>query len=183
MNEYRYTPRPKNRRAYVLCITLVLLGILAFVLAGMFESYVGSIRMGAVITVVAGLFLGIKFIFHTNTYVLMLTDRGVPYFLVMQAQGRRESLVCQLPLRRIQEVRTLCRGKDKTPRGRYFSYVATMGLKEDQLITAQGDDGKLLQVKIEADEEFLAELRARLAVLKIRKAAPAEPAEETPENT
>lgn len=170
MNEYRYTPRPKNRNAQILCILLVALGVLAFILAGYFPNYVGSVRMAALILVVVGLFLGIKFIFSTNTYILMRTDKGACYFLVEQAQGKRSSLVCQLPLRRITEVREMRRGRDKTPKGRLFSYVATLGLQEYQLLTAEGDDGKPVQVKLEADEAFFSELKRWLS--DCRTAAP-----------
>ena len=164
MNEYRYTPVAKNRHARILSVALTLAGILTFVLFGYLPCYVGVLRVASILLVVSGIFIAAKFVFTERSYALMTAEDGVSYFLVEEVQGKRNTLLCQIPLARIKEVRSV-RAGEKLPNGRCFTYVATFGLREYQLVIATADDRRTLVVKIEADETFLTEFSGRLAAL------------------
>ena len=165
IEELRYTPQPKNRRAHALAIILVLLGVATFVLAGALSRYGALLQIAAIIAAVSGIFVAMKYIFLVNTYVLMTAEDGTAFFLVEQMQGQRKSTVCQLPAARILGIRELTDKKEgDAMRGRCFSYVATLGGKTFQIITARGDDGGTVYIKIEADAGFVAAFRARFAM-------------------
>ncbi len=159
--ELRYAPRPQNRRASILWIGLFSLSVLAFAASFALPAYGGTVQMASVIGIVMGLFIAYRFSFSSYTYVLThLGDKGL-YFLVEQQQGKRSTLICELPLKRIRSV-TALDGDGKTVRGKCFSCVTTMGGSKYQLVRAMGEKEDVL-VKIEADEAFLAAFRTLLA--------------------
>jgi len=157
--DLRYTPKPKNRRAYVLAAVPTLLGVLLFVLAPLLPAGVGVLQMVSLLFVVGGIYLATKYIFFTNTYVLMTTEKGESFFLVEQAQGRRKSTVCQLPFERIIALHPTA---EKAEGKSVYAYLATPGTKECQLIVARDESGSAVYIKIEADEAFFSALQVRL---------------------
>ena len=169
--EIRYTPHGKNRKAWCWSIGLMLLGAATFAFSYMAESYRGGIQMAALLLIVCGLFFLLKYIYITTTYVLGVTEAGTPYFLVEQMQGKRISTVYQVSLRRVFSIRKWEFGKGSAPRGRYYSYVATPGRRDYQVITARASNGAHEYVKIEADEAFYAAFCRRLAALRAEESA------------
>lgn len=160
--DIRYTPRAKNKKV-CLWVALLFTATAAVALTLPFlPAYRGACGMAALILAVAGIFLAVKYLLTYHTYILTVAN-GVPMFLVEETQGKRSSLVCQIPLDRVLSVKTVRSRQDKAPVGRYYSFMATFGAEEYHLITARGEDGHAtLQVKIEADAAFLAALRKRI---------------------
>ena len=161
MEEKRFTPRPKNKVAPICAMAFVVCGLALFlVLPRFITQYAAPVQLAAVMVLVIGIFIAMKYCFVSNTYVLMEGENGRPWFLVEQKQGRRVSTVCQLPVSRLLAIEEYHRG-DAAPKttGQTFSYIATMNGPEYQFLRARGDKGELL-IKIEADADFLAALRA-----------------------
>lgn len=161
MEEKRYTPRPKNKTAPICAITFAVVGLVLFlVLPRFITRYAAPAQLAAVMLLVIGIFIAMKYCFVSNTYVLMEGENGRPWFLVEQKQGKRISTVCQLPVSRLLAIEEYHRGEavPKTA-GQTFSYIATMNGPEYQFLRARGEKGELL-IKIEADADFLAALRA-----------------------
>ncbi len=177
-NEIRYSPKPKNRRAQILWISLLVLSLAAFFLSFLLPAYGGAVQMGGLVGVVIALFLAYKFSLSSYTYVLMPIEGKGLCFLIEQWQGRRMTLVCHLPLWRVHSVTDLA-GEDKNIRGRYFTCIATMGGGDYQLVRAAGAKEDIL-VKIEADETFLAAFRTLLASVRAARAEAAEQNEDAP---
>ena len=161
MEEKRYTPRPKNKTAPICAITFAVVGLVLFlVLPRFITRYAAPAQLAAVMLLVIGIFIARKYCFVSNTYVLMEGENGRPWFLVEQKQGKRISTVCQLPVSRLLAIEEYHRGEavPKTA-GQTFSYIATMNGPEYQFLRARGEKGELL-IKIEANADFLAALRA-----------------------
>lgn len=161
MEEKRFTPRPKNKVAPICALAFVVCGLALFLILPRFiTQYAAPVQLAAVMVLVIGIFIAMKYCFVSNTYVLMEGENGRPWFLVEQKQGRRVSTVCQLPVSRLLSIEE-CRRGQPAPKviGQTFSYIATMNGPEYQYLRARGDKGELL-IKIEADADFLAALRA-----------------------
>ncbi len=165
--EMRYTPRPSNRRASILWIGLFSLSVAAFTISFALPSYGGTVQMAALIGLVIAIFIAYKFAFSVYTYILTPLEGKGFYFLIEQTQGKRTTLVCELPLRRIRSLTDLC-GEDKNIRGRYFTCIATMGGGRYQLVRAVGSKEDIL-VKIEADEAFVTAFRTLLSAVQTER--------------
>ena len=168
--ELRYTPQPQNRRASILWIGLFSLSVLAFAASFALPDYGGTVQMASVIGVVIAIFVAYKFCFSTYTYILTSLEGKGLYFLIEQTQGKRTSLICEIPLYRILSVTELI-GAEKSVRGRYFTCVTTMGGGRYQLVRAMGKKEDIL-VKIEADEAFLAAFRTLLTSVQAARKEP-----------
>jgi hypothetical protein len=156
-----YSPRPVNQRAKGLVVLLSAAALILFVLASRIPTYGGTIQLVCLFSIVYALFVASRFLFVSYTYSIYTNEKGIPYFLIEEKQGKRSSLVCQLPLRRIREIKPLSEAKEEV-RGRYYTYVATMGGGDYQIVVADGEKGRV-GIKIEADATFLAAFRDALA--------------------
>ena len=156
-----HSPRPANNRAKILVVTLFVAAILGFIVSFWIPNYGGTIQLVCLFVLVYALFVASRFLFVSYTYSLYVNDKGVTYFLIEEKQGKRSSLVCQLPLARVLGVKPFSPSAEEA-RGRYYTYVVTMGGGDYQMVTVEGERGKAA-IKIEADAEFLAALRKALS--------------------
>lgn len=154
-------PRAKNHNALFLEIGLAVAGIALFITAPLFMSqYVFGGQLAAMLMLVMAIVFLFKYQLNKNEYLLAPGQNGGTVFLIRQKQGKQEKTVCQLPLARILTIDEVSPGhpapavdsKDD------FTYIATLGAKEYQILRTRGARG-LLTVKIEADEAFMAVLR------------------------
>lgn len=163
-----YTPRAVNRRAGWAVGILLGLAAVVFALSLFFSEYGGTLQLVSLFMIVYALFLASKFLFVSNAYSLYTKENGVRFFLIEQKQGRRSTLVCQLPLYRIRSVLPFAEAKEEA-RGRYYTYVASMSGGNYQMLVVDGEKGSV-GIKIEASPEFVAALHVALA----EKQAPSE---------
>ncbi len=156
-----HSPKPANHRAKLLTAGLMLAAIIGFVASFWIPDYGGTVQLVCLFLVVYALFVASRFLFVSYTYSLFRNERGTTYFLIEEKQGKRSSLVCQLPLSRIHGIKPFSDAKEEA-RGRYYTYVATMGGGEYQMLIVEGERGKAA-IKIEASADFLASFQSALA--------------------
>ncbi len=156
-----YSPRPANQRAKALVATLFGASLAGFIASSRIPNYGGTVQLFCLALLVYALFVASRFLFVSYTYSIYTNDKGVTYFLIEEKQGKRSSLVCQLPFSRIRSVKPLAEAKEEM-RGRYYTYVATMSGGNYYVIAVDGETGRG-GIKIEADAPFLATFREALA--------------------
>lgn len=167
-----YSPKAANRRAQLITFGLSALALIGFVTSFLLPTYGGTVQLLCLFLLVYAIFVASRFLFVSYTYSLFRNERGTVYFLIEERQGKRSSLVCQLPLSRIHAVKPIAEAKEEA-RGRYYTYVATMGGGRYYMVSVEGERGRAA-VKIEPDDAFLAAFRECLA----KKDAPPAEAEE-----
>lgn len=160
-NNVSYSPRSANNRAKILVIGLLAAALIAFIASFYIPTYGGTVQLCCLFAIVYALFVASRFLFVSYTYSLYTNDRGIRYFLIEEKQGKRSSLVCQLPLSRVHAVKPLSEAGEET-RGRYYTYVATMGGGDYQIVVVDGEKGRV-GIKIEANTAFLTALREAIA--------------------
>ena len=156
-----YTPCAVNARAKGAVGMLSASAALGFGLSFLLGEYGGIIQLCALAAIVYALYIASRFLFVSYTYSLFKNEKGTTYFLIEEKQGKRTSLVCQLPLERIYAVKPFPEAKGEAG-GRYYTYVATMSGGEYQVVLARGETGKA-GIKIEADAAFLAAFQKALS--------------------
>lgn len=155
------SPKPTNSRAKCLTFGLSAVAVCGFFASFWLPTYGGTVQLVCLFSLVYALFVASRFLFVSYTYSLFCNERGITYFLIEEKQGKRTSLVCQLPLSRIRAVKPLSDAREQT-RERYYTYVATMGGGEYQMVVAEGEKGSV-GIKIEASTDFLAAFQRALA--------------------
>ncbi len=161
--EIRYTPAPRDRRATVLSLSLFFAALVLFLVTGVMPLYGGLLQLMAICLLVPALFVAYKFVLTSYTYILTDTEQGRPSLLIEQGQGRRKSLLCHLPLSAI--LRIVEEGQ-ALPRGKAYTYVASLGGGTYQYISAR-QDGLPILLKLEMNAAFLEALRIRAAAARI----------------
>ncbi len=152
-----YTPRPANGRAKTVVLALALAAVAVYIVSLISPAYKGLLLMGALLVTVAAIFLAYRYLFSTYTYRVFYTEDGVGYFLVEQGQGRRTSLVAQLPLHTLISLSPY--DKNSIPRGKFFAFCATLSGGDYQILHAR-EAGQDTVIKLEADTAFCASLNA-----------------------
>ena len=155
------SPRPANQRAKVLVIALFALALVGFAASFFLPDYGGTVQLLCLFVIVYALFVASRFLFVSYVYSIDTDEKGITRLLIEEKQGKRTSLVCHLPLRRIHAIKPFSEAKEES-RDRYYTYVATMGGGNYQLVIAEGERGRV-GIKIEASEEFAAALREAIA--------------------
>lgn len=155
-NAIRYTPRAVNRHAYLAIVLVVLAAVVCFSIAGFAAGYKGLLQLLSMMLLVVAIFIASKYIFVSYEYIITQEGEDPAYFLIEERQGKRTSLVCQIPLRYILSVTPWDR---KTcPAGRFSTFTASMDGGSYSTVHAR-EAGQDIVVKIEADDAFLAALR------------------------
>ena len=180
MMEYRYRPRPANKRAIYLATVL---GIAAILLLGMSMLDLVLARSvwqcGFLVLAVATLYILLRYVL--SSYLYTVTDApGMPMLIVRQVQGRRLSIHCRLALvniLRIVEVEDAeseegqhALAEFRAERVRY-SYLATMGNVPTQIVYGR-EGGQRFAIRLEANRAFTDMLLAETE--RARQNAPAE---------
>lgn len=169
IREFSARVKQSNNNARVLFFSL--LGASAAAVVGYMLSpvYNGVIGMGALILIVATVFVYTKFLSSVFFYDITFDYRGEPIFVVRQVTGRRQSTLARVGLRDIREVKMESaaeRKAHKTPVGyRKYTYFPTLGPAESCRLTVIGPYEKS-EVLIECTPEFAEMLReySRLAL-------------------
>ena len=151
MNDEKYTPHPANGRAKVTVLTLVLAAVVLYVVSVAVSAYKGILLMGTLLVATAAIFLAYRYLFSTYIYRVFYADDGVGYFLVEQGQGRRLSLVAQIPLHAVISLSPY--DKHKMPRGKFFAFCATLSGGDYQILHAR-ESGQNTVIKLEMSEAF-----------------------------
>lgn len=158
-----YTPKAKNRSATALILILTLAAVICFLMSAALSLYRGMVQLLALLLAVSAIFVAVKYVLVTHTYSVFPGQGDVPpCFLVEQAQGRRTSLVCRIPLRGILSVEPY---KGGSYSGRCYIYTATMRGGAYQILRAR-EAGHEFCVKLEADEDFMRLLLQKIAEAK-----------------
>lgn len=156
-----YSPRPANNRAKGLVVALFGAAVAGFAASFRIPDYGGIVQLFCLFLVVYALYVASRFLFVSYTYSIYKNDKGVPYFLIEEKQGKRSSLVCQLPFSRIHTVKPISESKAETS-GRYYTYAATMSGGDYYIVVVDGERGRV-GIKIEPDDAFLTALCETIA--------------------
>lgn len=152
-----YTPRAVNGRAKTVVLLLVLAALALYIVSVAASAYKGILLMGALLVVTAAIFLAYRYLFSAYTYRIFYTEDGMGYFLVEQGQGKRLTLVAQLPLRCVISLAPY--DKNNIPHGKFFAFCATLSGGEYQILHAR-EASQSTVIKLEADTAFFAALTA-----------------------
>lgn len=152
-NPSSYTPRPANGRAKIAVLALALAALALYIVSVAISAYKGVLMMGALLVVTAAIFLAYRYLFSTYTYRIFYTEDGVGYFLVEQGQGKRLSLVAQIPLHTV--VSLAAYQKSAVPQGKFFAFCATLSGGEYQILHSR-EGGQNTVIKLEMSEDFFA---------------------------
>ena len=155
------SPRPAHGGTKCLVIILSVLAVVGFALSALLGEYAGIVQLFCALAIVYALYVASRFLFVSYTYSLFTNEKGKTFFLIEEKQGKRASLVCQLPLHRIYSIKPQADAKAET-KGRYYTYVASMWGGDYYVVAARGETGRA-GIKIEPDEAFLSAFRAALA--------------------
>ena len=107
----------------------------------------------------AAIFLAYRYLFSTYTYRFYDTEDGVAYFLVEQWQGKRSSLVAQIPLHTVVSLAPY--EKERLPHGKFFAFCATLSGGDYQILHSR-EGGQSTVVKLEMNEAFFALLSEKI---------------------
>ena len=165
-NELQYTPRPVNKRAKITVLALALVAVALYIVSVVAPVYKGVLLMGALLVAVAAIFLAYRYLFSVYTYRIFYTEEGEGYFLVEQGQGKRTSLVAQIPLQTVISVSPY--DKNTLPRGKFLAFCATLSGGEYQILHAR-EAGQNTVIKLEADAAFCAALVGATAKARAEK--------------
>ena len=86
--------------------------------------------------------------------LLMLVAKLTSRVNIEEKQGKRSSLVCQLPFHRVRAIKPLAEAKEELG-GRYYTYVASMSGGAYYIVAVDGERGRV-GIKIEPSAAFVA---------------------------
>ena len=156
-NRFTYSPSPVNGRAKAIVLALMLAAVAVYVVSLVSPTYKGILLMGTLLLAVAAIFLAQRYLFSVYTYSLFYDEEGGSHFLVEQRQGKRGSLVAQIPLRTVISLTPY--DKSTLPHGKFLAFCATLSGGEYQILHAR-EAGQNTVIKLEADAAFCDALRA-----------------------
>lgn len=124
------------------------------------------IQLAAVVLAVVGLQLLVRYVLSEYRYVLEDDDDGSADFIIYKKQGSRDAKVCHVSLSNtIAVFRLSDKPEYQSEYGRTsnrFNYCQNME-KSDVCVLIFRDGEKLIEVRFEPDEAFVAALGQRLA--------------------
>ncbi len=149
----------KEKKAQWLSFSCILSGILLMGISSVIEYRV-IFQLIAVILVVAGIQLLVRFVLSDYRYIIDDRDDGTAELFVYQKQGKRDVLVCRISLSSVVEMFT--RGTKKAEVKARYNYTQNLGAVGHSLVFDDGD--KCVEVIIEPDAEFINAINARIGV-------------------
>ncbi len=174
--EYRYAPKPQNKKAAVLVSSLAALALLSIVFS-MTEWGPKSLWQSAFLLFVSfSMFFWFRY--FATKYLYTVTDAyGAPMLIVTSVQGRRISTLCRVELYRlsgIERIENAESDEGKAALARFkstaakYSYMATVSPKSFQVLYGT-EDGRPFAVRLEADDSFLSVLSEATELAKREK--------------
>ena len=174
--EYRYAPKPQNKKASILVSSLAALSLLTIVFS-MTEWGPESLWQSAFLIFVSfSMFFWFRYFAMKYLYTVT-DDYGVPMLIVTSVQGKRISTLCCVELYRLSEIERVENAESeegKAMLARFkstaakYSYMATLFPKSFQVLFGS-EDGRSFAVRIEADEAFLSALTEACEKAKLEK--------------
>lgn len=162
INEFSTHVKQTNGKARTLFFCLLGASIAAAAAYMLTPVYRGVVGMGALIIIVATVFVYTKFLSSVFYYDITFDYRGDPIFVVRQVTGRRQSTLARLSLRDIRSVvmeSAAERKAHKTPFGfRKYTYFPTLAPDTNCRLTVVGPY-ESAEVLIECTPEFAQMLR------------------------
>lgn len=163
--EYRYAPKPQNKKAALLVSSLAALALLSIVFS-MTEWGRQSIWQSAFLLFVSfSMFFWFRY--FATKYLYTVTDAyGTPMLIVTSVQGKRISTLCRVELHRltgIDRIENAESEEGKVALARFkatdakYSYMVTVSPKSFQVLYGN-EEGQSFAVRLEADSAFLSAL-------------------------
>ena len=164
---YKPTPSKKQR---VLSALFVVFSVVVWTLGSLSYNgqelpYRGLIQLAAIMMMVCGLQVMVRYALSEFRYILEDKENGDTDLLIYKRQGERDTKVCHVSL---YNVITLFKyGEIADYQSRYgkvdnrFNYCQNMG-KENMYLILYRDDDKLIEIRFEPDKEFADEIKRRL---------------------
>ena len=164
ISEITVRPKAKNKRAYIIALAFLLLAVAVTVIYTTVDRYRGVIGLGALSMLAAAIYIYTKYIASEYSYDIVISE-GVPLFLVRQTVGRRSTLLLDIHLASICEVRRESREErraHKSPaEARRYAFTPTVCPDEVYRIVSVGR-GERCEIIIECTQDF-ADLLLRYA--------------------
>ncbi len=174
--EYRYAPKPQNKKAALLVSLTAALGLLSIIGSMTGWGRQSLWQSAALLFICAALFFWLRYL--SIKYVYTITDAyGAPMLIVTSIQGKRISTLCRMDLYRLSSIERIEdaeseEGKAALARFRSaaakYSYMMTIAPKRLQILYGQ-EAGQSFAIRIEADEDFLSALSQMAAEGKRKK--------------
>lgn len=149
----------KEKKAQWLSFSCILSGILLMGISSLLDYRV-VFQLIAVILVVAGIQLLVRFVLSDYRYIIDDREDGTAELIIYRKQGKRDVLVCRMSLSAVVEL--FPRGTKKTQVNTCYNYTQNLGTAGHSLIFDDGD--KRVEVIIEPDTEFINAINARIGV-------------------
>ena len=164
ISEITVRPKPKNKKAHAIALAFILLAALVTVIYAVVDVYRGVVGLGAIAMLAAAIYIYTKYIGCEYSYDVVISE-GTPLFLVRQTVGRRSTLLLNVHLSSIIEVRRESREQRRAykPSEDSQRYVFTPTVCPDEVyrIITAGRDGRC-EIIIECNQDF-ADLLMRYA--------------------
>lgn len=156
----RYTSEHKDTRLKILYLTLILISLVTITVR--LERYTGILSSVALIFLVAGLYLFIRFEMTSYTYIIESRDDKLELF-IDRAVGKRGAYVCYYPVQYAREIIEHKKGSIKELREKYkklnvYKYYQNPFQKERVIIVFE-NEGYYDAVIIEKNEAFISYLK------------------------
>ena len=156
INEITVRPRAKNKKAHIICLVFLLLAVAVTVIYTTVERYRGVIGLGALAMLAAAIYVYTKYLGAYYSYDVVLSD-GTPLFLVRQTTGKRSTLLLNIPISAIREVRRESREERRAHKvsdgTQLYVFTPTVLPEEVYRITAAGQ-GERYEIIIECNQDF-----------------------------
>ena len=164
ISEITVRPKAKNKYAQVICILFLLLAAAVTVLYATAYVYRGVIGLGAVAMLAAAIYIYTKYIGSEYCYDVSIVS-GTPMLLVRQRTGNRSTLLLDIRLSSIREVRRETRAERRAHKPaegtRRYAFTPTVCPDEVYRIVSSFG-GEYYEIVIECESEF-ADLLMRYA--------------------
>ena len=156
INEITVRPKAKNKKAHVICLLFLLLAAAVTVVYLMVDTYRGAVGLGAAAMIAAAIYVYTKYIGNEYSYDVVVSN-GTPLFLVRQTVGRRSTLLLNIHLSSIREVRRESRDERRMHKAeadvRRYVFTPTVFPSEVYRIISAGI-GERCEIIIECTEDF-----------------------------
>lgn len=179
ISEFTLKPKPQNKKSVYMFIAFMLGAVATVILYIKLVPYRSVIGILAMMFVIAAVFMLTRYMAAEYFYDVTVND-GEPLFIIRHKLGKRETVMCRIPLRDIVSVEKQDKEKrrmHRTPEDytRYF-YSPTLDPEITYLIVARSRYEKA-EITVEADDEF-AEILLRYAAFARTEYGVAEDGEE-----
>lgn len=171
MRDFKICPKPQNRNAQYLFVSVLIAGAVAFGVSFVFDSRRGLLQLLAVCFLVTAVFVYTKYIGVSYVYEMTEDADGTPVFVICQRTGKRISTLCRVSLCDVTAIEKLTgdERRERKVRQGFVRYVYTPTLFPDTvyLMTSAGRY-ESSEIVLEGTDEFADMLRRAVAEAKER---------------